>query len=39
MRSQNPQLRETDKSQVSSAKTEEIAEWVNQILEERSDWP
>ena len=34
-----PQLRETDDTQVSSGKTEEVAEWVDRVLSERADWP
>ena len=36
---QSPQLRETGSIQVSSDKTEEIAEWVDRVLGERADWP
>ena len=34
-----PQLRETGQSQFSSDKSEEIAEWVDRVLGERTDWP
>ena len=35
----SPQLGETSSNQVSSEKTEEIAEWMDRVLKERTDWP